>query len=305
MDPAPPPPPESVGLIGLGLMGSALAERLRGGGFPVLAFDRRPDRLAAARALGVTPAGGAVQVFQSCRRILLSLFDHHDVGSLLDEVGPHLRAGQVLIDTTTGDAASAAATGRRLQSRGVACLDATISGNREQLRRGEVTFMVGGPAAAYAECADLWTCLAPRHFHVGDWGAGAAMKLVSNLVLGLNRATLAEGLALAAGIGVDPALALKVLKASPAYSCAMDVKGEAMLRHDFTPVARLSQHLKDVRLIVEAGAAAGLPMPLSRAHQEVLEQAEAAGWGELDNAAILRVLEGKVASPPANPPSPT
>lgn len=303
MSPTPPPAAEPVGLIGLGLMGSALAERLRAGGFPVLGFDLRPERLAGARALGVTPAADAAQVFRSCRRVLLSLFDSADVRTLLDQVRDHLRPGHQVIDTTTGDAASAVEAGRRLAERGVDYLDATISGNCEQLRRGEVTFMVGGSAAAGTACTDLWSCLAPRHFHVGGWGTGAAMKLVSNLVLGLNRATLAEGLALAAGIGLDPALTLAVLKASPAYSCAMDVKGDAMLRHDFTPVARLSQHLKDVRLIVEAGGAAGLPMPLSRTHQQILEQAEAAGWGELDNAAILQVMEGKAgrAAPPSAP----
>ncbi|MFM1767994.1 MAG: hypothetical protein RJA22_523 [Verrucomicrobiota bacterium] len=301
MEPDLHPPREPVGLIGLGLMGGALAERLLAGGFPVLGFDLRPERLAEARALGVATATGAAQVFNSCRRVLLSLFDSADVRSLLETLPDRRPPGQLLIDTTTGDAASAAETGRRLAARGVDYLDATISGNREQLRRGEVTFMVGGPPAAYAACLDLWTRLGAHHFHLGAWGTGAAMKLVSNLVLGLNRAALAEGLALAAGLGLDPALSLAVLKASPAYSRMMDVKGDAMLRHDFTPVARLSQHLKDVRLIVAAGAAAGLPMPLSRAHQALLEQAEAAGLGDLDNAAILRVLEARATPPPPTP----
>lgn len=303
MSPAPHPAPEPVGLIGLGLMGSALAGRLRAGGFPVLGFDLRPERVAEARALGVTPAADAHQVFRSCRRLLLSLYESADVRGLLEQAQDELRPGQLVIDTTTGDAASAAGAGRRLAARGVDYLDATISGNREQLRRGEVTFMVGGPPAAFAAAEDLWTCLAAHHFHLGDWGAGAAMKLVSNLVLGLNRAALAEGLALASALGLNPATALAVLKASPAYSRMMDVKGDAMLRHDFTPVARLSQHLKDVRLIVEAGAAAGLPMPLSRAHRDVLEAAEAAGLGPLDNAAILQVMEGRTRGAPPSPPT--
>jgi 3-hydroxyisobutyrate dehydrogenase-like beta-hydroxyacid dehydrogenase len=302
MEPDPHPPREPVGLIGLGLMGSALAERLRAGGFPVLGFDLRPERLAEARALGITTAANAAQVFASCRRVLLSLFDSADVRSLLETLPDQRPAGQLLIDTTTGDAASASEAGRRLAARGIGYLDATISGNREQLRRGEVTFMVGGPTAAYAACQDLWTRLGAHHFHLGEWGTGAAMKLVSNLVLGLNRAALAEGLALASALGLDPATALAVLKASPAYSRMMDVKGDAMLRHDFTPVARLAQHHKDVRLILEAGGAAGLPMPLSRAHQQVLAAAEAAGLGDLDNSAILQIMEGRAAQPPSPPP---
>jgi 3-hydroxyisobutyrate dehydrogenase-like beta-hydroxyacid dehydrogenase len=118
------------------------------------------------------------------------------------------------------------------------------------------------------------------------------MKLVTNVVLGLNRAALAEGLAFAAGIGIDPARALEVIRASPAYSRIMDGKGGKMVTGDFTPEARLSQHLKDVRLILQLGTQAGLPMPLSHAHREILEAAEAAGLGGLDNSAIIRVLQG-------------
>ena len=127
-------------------------------------------------------------------------------------------------------------------------------------------------------------------FHTGPAGTGAKMKLVTNLVLGLNRAALAEGLAFAESIGLDPALSLAVMRGSFAYSRIMDTKGERMIRGDFAADARLSQHLKDVRLIVDIGRHAGLPMPLSAAHREVLEEAETAGYGELDNSAIIKVL---------------
>ena len=120
------------------------------------------------------------------------------------------------------------------------------------------------------------------------------MKLVTNLVLGLNRAALAEGLALAESMDLDLEQTLAVMRACPAYSRIMDTKGERMINGDFAPDARLSQHLKDVRLIVETGQQAGLPMPLSAAHRAVLEAAEAAGWGELDNSAIIQALRGPV-----------
>ena len=116
------------------------------------------------------------------------------------------------------------------------------------------------------------------------------MKLISNLVLGLNRAVLAEGLAFAEAIGVPPAAALEVLTGSNAYSRAMDVKGRKMVERDFTVQAKLSQHLKDVRLMLQAGADAGLPLPLTETHRRLMEQAEAAGLGDLDNCAIIEVL---------------
>src|SRR5262245_50034180 len=119
------------------------------------------------------------------------------------------------------------------------------------------------------------------------------MKLVTNLVLGLNRAALAEGLAFAGAIGLAPADALEVLLNCPAYSRTMDAKGPKMVAGDFTPAAKLSQHLKDVRIILVEGERAGQPLPLSALHRQLLEAAEAAGWGELDNSGIIRAIERK------------
>ncbi len=119
------------------------------------------------------------------------------------------------------------------------------------------------------------------------------MKLALNLVLGLNRAVLAEGLTFAEALGLDPQVALAVLQAGPAWSRVMETKGAKMLRRDFVPEARLSQHLKDVRLILAAGERAGAPLPLSALHQELLERAEAAGFGAADNSAVIEAWRSR------------
>ena len=205
------------------------------------------------------------------------------------------RSGQIIIDTTTGDPEHTEAIAAELAARGVTYLDATISGNSAQVREGAAVVMVGGDATAFASCSDVLAKLGCESFHTGPSGSGAKMKLVTNLVLGLNRAALAEGLALGEAIGLSPELTLRVMRRSPAYSRAMDVKGEKMIRSEFTPDARLSQHLKDVRLMLEMGTHAGLPMILSAAHRSILEQAEAAGLGALDNSALIQVLRGLTA----------
>jgi 3-hydroxyisobutyrate dehydrogenase-like beta-hydroxyacid dehydrogenase len=110
------------------------------------------------------------------------------------------------------------------------------------------------------------------------------MKLVTNLVLGLNRAALAEGLAFAQALGLEGAATLEVMRRSMAYSRIMDTKGEKMVLRDFAPQAKLSQHLKDVRLMMEA---AELTLPLTWAHRALLEKAVALGYGELDNSAVI------------------
>ena len=282
--------PPAVGLIGLGLMGTALSERLLGASQRVIGWDIDAGRRTGLRERGGEAARDLQDVFGSCSRVLLSLPSHREVGDVVRDTGASLSRGLTIIDTTTGDPASSEELARTLSERGVVYLDATISGSSAQVRTGSATVMVGGDAESFAACSDIFALIGPQVFHTGPAGSGAKMKLVTNLVLGLNRAALAEGLSFAESIGLDPNLSLAVMRGSLAYSRIMDTKGERMIRRDFVPDARLSQHLKDVRLIVDRGRQAGLTMPLSTAHCAVLEEAEAAGYGDLDNSAIIKVL---------------
>jgi 3-hydroxyisobutyrate dehydrogenase-like beta-hydroxyacid dehydrogenase len=169
-------------------------------------------------------------------------------------------------------------------------LDAPFSGSSEQTRRGEAIAIVGGLQEAFDACRDLFDCCAAKTIYVGPCGSGARMKLVSNLVMGLNRAALAEGLVFAQAIGLDAEAALRVLLGSMAYSRVMDTKARKMIEGDFRTQARLSQHLKDVRLIIEAAAEAGQALPLTEAHRRLLEAAEADGFGDADNSAVIRAF---------------
>jgi 3-hydroxyisobutyrate dehydrogenase-like beta-hydroxyacid dehydrogenase len=274
---------ETIGVIGLGLLGGAIAERITQAGFTVYGYDVRPECGGQAAS--------AADVARRARRIVLSL-PNSDIGAaVLDEIAPHLAARALIIDTTTGDPERIARFGAALASRGVLYLDATVGGSSKLVREGAAIVMAGGDADAFEESRDLFDCFSNRAFHVGPCASGARMKLVFNLVLGLHRAVLAEALSFAARYGVDPAAALEVLKAGAAYSKVMDIKGAKMLNGDFTPEARLSQHLKDVRLITAAAEQCGAKVPLSEIHRELLEQAEAAGFGTLDNSAVIKAFE--------------
>jgi 2-hydroxy-3-oxopropionate reductase len=281
------PHKELLGIIGLGLMGTALAERLLEHGFRVVVWNRTRAKADALLARGAVWSDNPLAI---CERVIISLYATEVVEEVLAQLDAGLRAGQILLDTTTGEPAQTTALGERLAARGVRYLDAPISGSSEQTRRGEATVIVGGDRAAFEACADLWRVMGQKVFHVGPCGSAAKMKLISNLVLGLNRAALAEGLAFAEAIGVSLAAALEVMIGSSAYSKAMDVKGRKMVERDFTVQARLAQHLKDVRLILAAAETAGLTLPLSETHRRLLEQAETAGLGDQDNSAIVEVL---------------
>lgn len=270
---AAPAAPTSVGIIGMGLMGSALMK--------VTGAERGWD-IDPARCVRTTTGA---EVFAQCDAVFLCLPNSDIAQSVLNDSPP--RPGQIIIDTSTGDPVAMAALGAELAARGVHYLDATISGSSAQLLQRDVLVMVGGDATAFESCRPLFATFAPDSVHVGPCGSGAKMKLVTNLVLGLNRAALAEGLAFAQQLDLDWPLTLDVMRRSMAYSRIMDTKGEKMITQDFTPQARLAQHLKDVRLMLAASA---IPLPLSETHRDLLEKAVALGFGEADNSAVIQAL---------------
>jgi 3-hydroxyisobutyrate dehydrogenase-like beta-hydroxyacid dehydrogenase len=185
-----------------------------------------------------------------------------------------------------------AAMGQKLAKESINYLDATVLGSSQVVRKGAAIVMAGGQRPAFDRVEPLFRTFATRAFYLGGYGAGARMKLVANLALGLHRAVLAETLAFAHACEVSPTDALAVLKAGAAYSRVMDDKGQKMLDHDFTVEARLSQHLKDVRLILASAARKGAKTPLSQVHRDLLERLEAAGYGDADNSAIIMAYEG-------------
>jgi 3-hydroxyisobutyrate dehydrogenase-like beta-hydroxyacid dehydrogenase len=277
-------------MIGLGLLGSAISERLLAAGYNVLGFDVDDARRTALQSLGGNVVDDGLEVFRQCDAIVLSLPTSGVVAKVLGEATSVLRPQMLIVDTTTGDPKDAEALGVTLGQREIRYLDATVAGSSEQTRRGEVLVMVGGQESDFTTVAALLSAFASDAFYVGPWGAGSRMKLVVNLVLGLNRAVLAEGLSLADSLGLDLQRTLELLRASAAYSKVMDTKGQKMLGRDFAPQARLSQHLKDVRLILEAGERTGAVLPLSLLHRQLLETAEAAGFGDSDNSAVIEIF---------------
>src|SRR5262245_432194 len=281
-----------IGIVGLGLVGSAISERLIATGFEMSGYDINKARMDEFRVAGGAPAASAPDAALGNLFVLLSLPTSDIAASVIEQTESGLAPGVIVIDTTTGEPAQMAAFGARLARRDVLYLDASVGGSSRQVRYGEAMVICGGEPQAFAACAELFRACFSQAFHVGPCGAGARMKLALNLVLGLNRAALAEGLSYARACGLDPALALEIFKAGPAYSRAMDVKGHKMIGGDFTPDARLSQHLKDVRLILATAEACGARAPLSELHRALLEEAEAAGYGAADNSAIIKVFEG-------------
>jgi 3-hydroxyisobutyrate dehydrogenase-like beta-hydroxyacid dehydrogenase len=283
-----------IGLIGIGLVGTALAERLLADGYSVTGYDIVPAQCDRLRELGGRAADSPRDVAEAVDYLLLSLPDTDVVREVVEGTAGVLSAQRIppyIIDTTTGGPDETVELAARLTPQGCSFLDATIGGASSQIRSGEAVITTGGAREAFDACAALLGTLAKRVFYVGPSGSGSKSKLAANLVLGLNRLVLAEGLVFAEKLGLEPGTFLEVLRAGPAYSVAMDVKGRKMLEGDFTPQSRIRQHRKDVSLMLKYAQDREQDLPLSRVHFDILESAIAAGEGELDTCAVLKEIK--------------
>lgn len=283
--------PAVVGLLGLGLVGSELAGRWLADGRSVVGYDIGESARAAHAARGGQVAASIDDLFSRCgQAVVLSLPDSTTVRQVFDAHDRTLAAGALVIDTTTGDPADAVQCAARLERQGVRYVEATLIGSSRQIGAGESVGLFAGATDSVQEAGELLSPFTSRQFAVGTAGAASRMKLIVNLVLGLNRAVLAEGLALAEAAGVDLAQTLEVLQSSPAASRVMETKGPLMLERRFAPPqARLRQHRKDVALIEKLAAAHAQQLPLTAIHAHLLDAALAAGHGEEDNSAIFKV----------------
>lgn len=285
---------DKIGLVGLGLVGTAIAERLLANGFDVVGFDIDSAKRMHIQELGGNAVNSPAEVAQQVDRVVLSLPDTDIVRQVIEGPAGILQAETLpkyIIDTTTGDPEETMALALRLAERETSLLDATISGSSRQVRDKEAVFMVGGEKAAFEACSDIFQTLSEKVFYLGASGNGSKAKLASNLILGLNRVALAEGLVFASKLGLESKTFLELLKVTPAYSAVMDIKGKKMLEDDFTAESRIRQHHKDVSLILKYAEMIGQQLPLSKVHHEVLEKAIEAGDGDLDNAAIIREIK--------------
>lgn len=280
-----------IGFVGLGLMGSGMVQNLLSAGFLVIGYDLDESKMDALAGKGCQRAESPEGVAPGVDVIILSLPNSHVVNDVvknslkLFETG---RKGLILIDTSTADPVMSEALATRLREKGIEMLDATISGTSKMCAERDVTFMVGGHEENFKECSPIFSALGKLTFYMGENGTGASAKLVVNLVLGLNRMVLAEGLSLAKKTGMDPYRTLEVLKGSAAYSSAMDQKGLKMVEKDFRhPEGKLAFHLKDVRLILDLGHRVNAPLILSSLHAQALGMEVAKGRGEWDNADII------------------
>jgi 3-hydroxyisobutyrate dehydrogenase-like beta-hydroxyacid dehydrogenase len=273
-------------------MGEVYARRLIAAGFAVLGFDVDPARNERLAEVGGR-AGSLAGIVEQCEPIVLAVFNTEQVEDVVERALLPAATGKIVLCTSTCDPDRIAALGARLAGR-LRFLETPVSGTSEQVRQGDGVALIGGDAAIADEAAGVLDVLFPRRFHIGKIGDGGRAKLAINLVLGLNRLALAEGLVLATRLGLDPAAFLRVARTSAAFSQVMDTKGPKMLSGDFAPEGRVRQTFKDTQLMLDQARKAGQKLPLLEIHADVLAACMRHGEGDADNSIVIEEIRRRV-----------
>jgi len=297
---SPSTPGPTVGLVGIGRMGAAMARAIARSGRSLVLWNRSLDK-AATLAAELAGAGATVRVVGSpalvaaqADIVLTMLADDAAVQAVYGGANGLIagaRAGQVLVDLSTITPATIRGLESAVRGRGAGLLDSPVSGSTALAESGGLTLMVGGAAADLERARPALEPLAKRIFHLGPVGAGAAMKLAVNTVIfGLNE-SLAEALLLAERAGIAIADAHEVIANSAAGAPFVGYKRAAFVEPDTTPVAfAVDLALKDLRLIGAMAAASGVDLPGTDASRAVLQAASDAGLGAADFSAVIRQL---------------
>ncbi len=284
---------QCVGVVGLGLMGTAIVKRLAGARFDVIGYDIDAQKRARIVGAGAAAVDALSAIGERCATIMLAVFDTAQVETVVEKLlSERAKASPRLtfICTSTCDPDRVAALAARIADR-ADFIEMPVSGTSGQVASGQGVGLVAGERAAIESAAAVLDAICPNRQYLGAAGNGGKAKLAVNLVLGLNRGALAEGLVFAQQMGLDPVTFIDVLRNSAAYSQVMDIKGDMMARREFTqPVSRVDQSFKDFSLMLEYAKTLGQELPFAQIYADLLRDCIGHGEAQWDNAAILAAI---------------
>lgn len=289
-----------IGFIGLGNMGGGMAANLARAGHEVAAFDLSAEAVARAVAAGCAAAADGAAAARGAGAVVTMLPAGRHVRGVYDALLPELPADVLLIDCSTIDVATARAVIGDAAGRGIAMVDAPVSGGIAAANAGTLTFMVGGEAAAFDRARPILEAMGKTVIHAGAAGAGQAAKICNNMLLGATMVATCEAFLLARKLGLD---------LSTFYDISSKASGQSWSMTSYCPVAGVGPEtpadrgyqggfagalmLKDLKLAVEAAHGADASVPMGSAAEALYQAMANAGMGGLDFSAMLRFLDGK------------
>lgn len=285
----------AIGFYGLGIMGSRMAANLARAGFPLTVAPRTPGKAAAwAAAHGAAHVRTPAELAAASDVLITMVVDGTQVREVLlgeDGAAEGAADGLLCVDMSTIAPADTVAIGGALAARGIALVDAPVTGSSPRAEDGTLTIMCGGDARDVARATPALDAMGSLVVHVGPLGAGETLKVVNNAMAAANAAVLGEALVVASAAGVDLDAFERVVGAGSGGSAMLALKAGPMRAHDYTTLFKTDHMLKDVEFCLEEAKSAGVPFPSAAHARDLLAAAAARGLGEADFAALLEVVE--------------
>ncbi len=284
---------ESVGFVGLGTMGAAMAANLARAGFPLVVWNRTAGRAAALRDLGAREASSPGELAASCDIVVTCVSDTPDVEAVVfgpDGIAEGARSGTLLIDCSTISPSATRDFAARLRERGVHMIDAPISGGSEGAVKGTLTIMLGGEAEDVARARPVLEAMGRTITHIGPIGAGQATKAVNQVILCGAYLGVAEGIVLALKEGLDPERVVEALSGGAAQSWVLTNRSGRMIGDDYPLGFRVALHRKDLGIALEMARGDGAALPVTALAAQLENGLLAQGHGDEDMSALARAI---------------
>ena len=286
----------ATGLIGLGAMGSGMAQSLRRAGHDLHVFDVRPGAADAFVREGGHACGTLAELGARCDVVVSVVVNAAQTESVLfgaDGVAATMKPGSVFVMCSTVDPTASIAFESRLAQQGILYVDAPISGGAAKAASGEMTMMTAARPEAYAKADPVLDAMAAKVYRLGDKaGAGSKVKVINQLLAGVHIAAAAEAMALGLREGVDPAALYEVITHSAGNSWMFENRMAHVLAADYTPLSAVDIFVKDLGLVLDMARASKFPLPLSSTAHQMFMQASTAGFAKEDDSAVIKIFPG-------------
>jgi 3-hydroxyisobutyrate dehydrogenase len=287
-------PDSRIGVVGTGIMGRPMALNLAKAGFDVTAYNRTAARAEALAKEGITVAKSVAEVGESCTVVITMVPDTDDVLEVVEGEGglaSSMKDGSVLIDMSTIAPGPTGELAARLVSKGIAMLDAPVSGGSWGAQQGTLSIMVGGEQATFERCLPVFDAIGKTIMLMGPSGMGQTTKLVNQILVVGVASTVAEALVFAAANGADLLKTIEVVGGGAAGSWQLSNLGPRMIQRDFAPGFMVRLQQKDLRLILETAQDKHVPLAVTSIARQYFTALEAAGLGEEGTQAIIKAVE--------------
>jgi 3-hydroxyisobutyrate dehydrogenase-like beta-hydroxyacid dehydrogenase len=283
---------KAIGVIGLGIMGSAMSSNLLKAGFKVLGYDVLPRRREEHRKVGGASARNCKEVARRCEIVMTSLPSSDALLETAAELAKSSRKGQIVVETSTLPIPVKEEARKRLAALGTILLDCTLSGTGAQARVKDLVVYASGERKSYRRVASVLEGFARGHYYVGPFGAGSKVKFVANLLVAIHNVAAAEAMVLAMKSGLDPAMVLKVVADGAGGSRMLSVRGPMMVKGDYSEATmKVQTWQKDMTIIDDYARKIDCPTPLFSASAPFYTAAMALGLGAEDTGVVCAVLE--------------